>query len=276
MNTSDLNIGVLHIGVLGADGRMGRAVVRAIAQNKGAKLAAALTAPSSDNLGQDAGALSGIEPCGVMISADIKAGLSVCDVLIDFSRPQAAIDTVLAMHGTRCQTFVTGTTGYSETEAKALSEAADGIALLQSGNFSLGVNLLEVLTERAAKALGTDWDIEIAEQHHKHKVDAPSGTALMLGHAAAKGRGRELDDIRAPLREGIDAARNEGDIGFSAIRGGDIIGVHDVHFISALETFTLSHRAGDRSLFAVGAVTAALWAAGQSAGRHSMRDVLGL
>lgn len=266
----------VDIGVLGADGRMGRAVVRALSQNAGAKLTVALTAPKAASIGKDAGALAGIEPCGVLITDNIKAGLEACDVLIDFSRPRAAIDTVLAMHGTRCQTFVTGTTGYTAVEADALSEAAAGIILLQSGNFSLGVNLLEVLVEQAARALGTDWDIDIAEQHHKHKIDAPSGTALMLGEAAAKGRGKTLSELRAPMREASDVPRKEGDIGFSAIRGGDVIGVHDVHFISPLESLTLSHRAGDRSLFAVGAVTAALWAVGQKAGRYTMRDVLGL
>ncbi|WP_371396833.1 4-hydroxy-tetrahydrodipicolinate reductase [Fretibacter rubidus] len=266
----------VKIGVLGADGRMGRAVVKAISRNARATLTAALTAPNAATLGKDAGTVAGIEPCGVLMSDDIAAGLADCDVLIDFSRPQAAIDTVLAMHGTKCQTFVTGTTGYSDTEAKALTEAAGGITLLQSGNFSLGVNLLEVLVEHAARALGPDWDIDIAEQHHKHKIDSPSGTALMLGEAAAKGRGKTLSDIRAPIRELSDAPRKDGDIGFSAIRGGDIIGVHDVHFINPLETLMLSHRAGDRSLFAVGAVTAALWAVQQKAGRYTMRDVLGL
>jgi len=196
------------IGILGADGRMGQAVIRAMQGH--ANLTAALTAPSSPNIGADASQLAGLSQSGVRLTSDIKAGLGGCDVIIDFSRPQAAIDCVLAMHGARCQTFVTGTTGYSETEEKALSEAGEGIALLKSGNFSLGVNLLEALVEQAARALKTDWDIEISEQHHKHKVDAPSGTALMLGEAAAIGRGGKLSDMRAPMREGVDAAREQG------------------------------------------------------------------
>ncbi len=271
--------GVVDIGVLGADGRMGQAVIQAMqsAQFKTrAKLTAALTAPNSPNIGADASKLAGLEASGIMLSSDIKAGLNACDVIIDFSRPQAAIDCALAMHGTRCQAMVTGTTGYSEIEELALAEAGEGIALLKSGNFSLGVNLLGILVEQAAKALKTDWDIEIFEQHHKRKVDAPSGTALMLGEAAAKGRSVKLSDVRAPMREGVDAERREGDIGFSALRGGDIIGVHDVHFISELEQITLSHRAANRSVFASGAVSAALWTVAQDAGTYSMRDVLGL
>jgi 4-hydroxy-tetrahydrodipicolinate reductase len=269
------------IGILGADGRMGCAVIKALLAYSSAspakpRLTTALTAPGSPNLGKDAGVLARGAELGLKISDDIKGGLDSCDVMIDFSRPQAAIDCVLAMSGRRCRAFVTGTTGYTEIEAKALSEAGREIVLLQSGNFSLGVNLLEALVEQAARALGADWDIEITEQHHKHKIDAPSGTALMLGAAAAKGRGAALGSVRAPMREGVDAARKDGDIGFSAIRGGDIIGVHDVHFISELEQITLGHRAFDRSVFAAGAVNAALWAAKQSPGTYNMRDVLGL
>ena len=269
----------IDIGILGADGRMGQAVINALYSSTlqgRANFTAALTAPSSPNVGKDASELAGLAPSGVVLSSDIKAGLDACDVIIDFSRPQAAIDCVLAMHGARCKAFVTGTTGYTDTEETALSAAADGITLLKSGNFSLGVNLLEALVEQAARALKTDWDIEISEQHHKHKVDAPSGTALMLGEAAAKGRGGKLSDMRAPMREGIDASRTLGDIGFTAIRGGDIIGVHDVHFLNELEQITLSHRANNRSVFASGAVSAALWAATQPKGRYDMRDVLGL
>lgn len=266
----------IDIGVLGADGRMGQAVIKAMQGRAEAKLTVALTAPDSPNIGTDASRLAGLQASGVLLSSDMKAGLEQCDVIIDFSRPQAAIDCVLAMHGTRARAFVTGTTGYTDIEESALIEAGQAIPLLKSGNFSLGVNLLEVLVEQAARALGTDWDIEITEAHHKRKVDAPSGTALMLGHAAAKGRGVSLSDVRAPMREGVDAARREGDIGFSAIRGGDIIGEHDVQLISELEQITLGHRAFDRSVFASGAVTAALWAAAQPAGTYDMRDVLGI
>ena len=262
------------IGILGADGRMGQAVIRAMQGH--ANLKAALTAPGSPNIGADASELAGLKPSGVRLTSDLKAALDVCDVIIDFSRPQAAIDCVLAMHGTRAKVFVTGTTGYSEIEEKALAEASESLTLLKSGNFSLGVNLLEALVEQTARALQGGWDIEIFEQHHKRKIDAPSGTALMLGEAAAKGRGGHLSDMRAPIRAGQEAARKDGDIGFSALRGGDVIGVHDVHFLSELEQITLSHRANDRSVFASGALTAALWAAKQPKGRYDMRDVLGI
>jgi len=266
----------LDIGVLGADGRMGGAIIRALADTPKAQLSVALTAPSSDNIDKDASEVAGLKASGVSLGSDVKSALNLCDVLIDFSHPQAAIDTVLAMHDTRCQTVVTGTTGYTDIEERALLEAAQTITLLKSGNFSLGVNLLEALVEQAAKALQTGWDIEVLEMHHKHKIDAPSGTALMLGEAAARGRGVTLSDVRTPMREGVSAARNDGDIGFAALRGGAIVGDHDVSLTSDLEMVTLSHRALDRSVFAKGAVTAALWAHDQDKGLYSMRDVLGI
>jgi len=266
----------LDIGVLGADGRMGGAIIRALADTPKAQLSVALTAPSSDNIDKDASEVAGLKPSGVILGSDVKAALNLCDVLIDFSHPKAAIDTVLAMHDTRCQTVVTGTTGYTEVEERALLESAQTITLLKSGNFSLGVNLLEALVEQAARALQTGWDIEVLEMHHKHKIDAPSGTALMLGEAAARGRGVTLSDVRAPMREGVSTARNDGDIGFAALRGGAIVGDHDVSLTSDLEMVTLSHRALDRSVFAKGAVTAALWADDQDKGLYSMRDVLGI
>lgn len=255
---------------------MGRAIISELAMHPTAKLSAAITAPSSPNIGEDAGVLCGMSPNNVILTPDILAALAVCDVLIDFSSPQSAIDAALAMHGTRCHTFVTGTTGYSETDEKALLAAGASITLLKSGNFSLGVNMLEALTEIAANKLRSGWDIEISEMHHKHKVDAPSGTALMLGHAAARGRGVDLTDVQVLSREGQTGARREGDIGFAALRGGGVIGAHDVRIVSELEMITLSHDAFDRSVFAAGAVTAAIWAAVQPAGVYDMKDVLGL
>jgi len=172
--------------------------------------------------------------------------------------------------------FVTGTTGYTDTEEKALLAAGDSITLLKSGNFSLGVNMLEALVELATDKLRAGWDIEVLEMHHKHKVDAPSGTALMLGKAAAKGRGVSLKDNQVLSREGRGGARVEGQIGFAALRGGGVIGAHEVRIASELEMITLSHDAFDRSVFASGAVTAALWAAQQPKGLYDMKDVLGL
>lgn len=264
----------IHIGVLGADGRMGGAIIRALSAVPTASLSAAITAPNSPNIGKDASELAGLKAGGVLLSADLHAGLAACDVLIDFSQPKAAIDAALAMHDTRCHTFVTGTTGYSDAEERALIGAGESITLLKSGNFSLGITMLEILVEQAAAALGDDWDIEISDMHHRHKVDAPSGTALMLGEAAARGRGAALSTLRAPVRDGIAPAREAGQIGFSAQRGGGVIGDHDVHFAAELEMITLSHRAFDRSVFARGAVTAALWAAKQSKGVYSLHDML--
>jgi len=266
----------LDIGVLGADGRMGGAIIRALDMEPRAQLAVAITAKTSPHIGKDAAEVAGLKNCGVVLTSDVHAAMENCDVLIDFSHPKVAIDAALAMHKTRCHSLVTGTTGYSETEEKALLAAAESITLLKSGNFSLGVNMLEALVEMATDKLRAGWDIEVLEMHHKHKVDAPSGTALMLGEAAAKGRGVSLRDNQVLSREGRGDARTEGQIGFAALRGGGVIGAHEVRIASELEMITLSHDAFDRSVFASGAVTAALWAAGKPKGLYDMKDVLGL
>jgi len=224
---------------------MGGAILQALSDEPRAALTAAITAPNSPNIGKDAGEVVGLQSCGVKLSSDIRAALSNCDVLIDFSSPKAAIDAALSMHGTRCHTLVTGTTGYTETERKALLAAGNNITLLKSGNFSLGVNMLEALVELAADKLREGWDIEVLEMHHKHKVDAPD-------------------------------ARVEGQIGFAALRGGGVIGAHEVRLANELEMITLSHDAFDRSVFAKGAVAAAIWAAEQTKGVYDMKDVLGL
>ncbi len=268
---------IIDIGVLGAEGRMGGAIIRALWAEPRARLSVAITAPGSKNLGQDASGPAGLSPCGVNLSSDIRQGLEQCDVMIDFSSPQAAIDAALTMHETRCHTLITGTTGYTETEEKALLAAGESITLLKSGNFSLGVNMLEALVEMAAARLpAKDWDVEVLEMHHKHKVDAPSGTALMLGEAAAKGRGVKLSDKQVLSREGWGEPRSPGQIGFAALRGGGVIGQHSVHMASELEMITLSHEAFDRSVFATGAVVAAIWAHDKPKGVYNMRDVLGL
>ena len=266
----------IDIGILGADGRMGGAILEALNDEPRAKLTAAITAPTSPNMGKDAAEVARQPQCGVILTSDIRAALESCDVLIDFSSPKAAIDTALSMHETRCHTLVTGTTGYTEAEEKALLTAAESITLLKSGNFSLGVNMLEALIELASDKLRAGWDIEVLEMHHKHKVDAPSGTALMLGQAAAKGRGVALKDVQVLSREGRGEPRSEGQIGFAALRGGGVIGAHEVRLASELEMITLSHDAFDRSVFAKGAVTAAIWAADKPKGLYDMKDVLGL
>ena len=269
----------IKLGILGADGRMGAAVIRAIADRDDVHLGAALTAPTSSDLGQDAGILSSIEPLDVALTSDIKAGLNACDVLIDFSAPKAAITAaqILSAAGTSypCKAIVSGTTGFTPVEDEAFEAASETIALLRAGNFSPGVTALSVLVELAAEKLGTGWDIEILEMHHRHKVDAPSGTALLLGEAAAKGRGLNLNDAQVLSREGVTGARKDGDIGFAVLRGGGVIGRHDVKLANQREMITLSHDAFDRSVFAQGAVSAAVWAFEQKPGLYSMRDVLG-
>lgn len=264
---------LLDIGILGADGRMGGAVLRALEAEPRATLSVALTAPNSPRLGEDAGAVAGLRDVGVVLTSDIAEAVEACDVMIDFSSPKAAIDTALGMHDARAHTLVTGTTGYTATEEKALLAASDSITLLKSGNFSLGVNLLEVLVEKAAKVLREGWDVEVLEMHHRHKVDAPSGTGLMLGRAAARGRDVDLSKVQSFDRNGL---RKEGEIGFGVLRGGGVIGDHEVRIASELEMLTLGHTAFDRSVFASGAVAAAIWAAEQPKGLYNMKDVLGL
>lgn len=269
----------IKLGILGADGRMGAAVIRAIAEHSGVELGTALTAPNSPDIGEDAGALCGVAPLGIPLISDMKTGLDACDVLIDFSAPKAAIAaaSILSASGsdTRCKAIVSGTTGFTAIEDDALEAAANSIALLRAGNFSPGVTALSVLVELAAEKLGTGWDIEILEMHHRHKVDAPSGTALLLGEAAAKGRGLNLQEAQVLSRAGVTGARNDDDIGFAVLRGGGVIGRHDVKLANQREMITLSHDAFDRSVFARGAVSAAIWTAAQSPGLYSMRDVLG-
>jgi len=268
-----------YLGILGADGRMGAAVVKAIAGHHTARLGAAITAPNSPHLGKDAGFISGLDPLGVKLTSDLGKALDNCDVLIDFSAPTAAIDAALTLSGSghagRCRAMVSGTTGFTPTEDAALEAASENVALLRSGNFSPGVTALSALVELATEKLRTGWDIEILETHHRHKVDAPSGTALLLGDAAAKGRDQNLAETQVLSREGVTGARGSDDIGFAVLRGGGVIGRHDVKLISDLEMITLSHDAFDRSVFARGAVSAALWLADKPKGLYNMRDVLG-
>ena len=269
----------IELGILGADGRMGAAVIRAIAENPDVHLGAAITAPGRDGLGQDAGTLSGVGPLGVTLSSDMKAGLHNCDVLIDFSAPTAAINAAQILSSSdfsgRCKALVSGTTGFASSEDTALNAVSENMPLLRAGNFSPGVTALSVLVELAAEKLGAGWDIEILEMHHRHKVDAPSGTALLLGEAAAKGRGLNLAASQVLSRVGVTGARADKDIGFAVLRGGGVFGRHDVKLANEHEMITLSHDAFDRSVWARGAVSAAIWTAKQKPGLYSMRDVLG-
>jgi len=261
--------------VAGAGGRMGRALVRAIHETPGATLAGALEAPGSALIGQDAGALAGLAPCGVHLSADLWALSANADGILDFTTPAASIANV-AVAAERRLVHVIGTTGLSASDEAVIKSVTSRATVVQSGNMSLGVNLLAALTRAAARALGEAFDIEIVEMHHRAKVDAPSGTALMLGRAAAAGRGIDLERRSVRGRDGITGARPAGDIGFASLRGGTVTGDHSVVFAGPYERIELTHRAEDRMIFAHGALKAALWARDKTPGLYSMVDVLGL
>ncbi|WP_416878573.1 4-hydroxy-tetrahydrodipicolinate reductase [Litorimonas sp.] len=266
---------LLKVSVLGADGRMGRAVISALSETEGVKLVAALTHSESADLGKDSVALADAKGEPVILTDDMTAARK-SDVIIDFSAPKASLTAAEAIKNSGVRAIISGTTGMSAAQSEAFHKTCEGIVLLQSGNFSLGVNMLEALVELGANKLREGWDIDVLEMHHRHKVDAPSGTALMLGRAAAKGRNVELETVQKLSREGQTGARPEGEIGFATLRGGGVIGEHAVKIASELEMLTLSHSAFDRSVFAKGAVSAAIWAAKQAAGRYDMKDMLGL
>jgi 4-hydroxy-tetrahydrodipicolinate reductase len=261
--------------VAGAGGRMGRALTRVISETPGAVLAGALEAPGSELLGKDAGVLAGLPENGVKLSADLWALSANADGILDFTVPAATIANV-AIAAERRLVHVIGTTGLSGSDMAVIKSVTSRAIVVQSGNMSLGVNLLAALVKRVAQSLDSDFDIEILEMHHKAKVDAPSGTALMLGEAAAAGRGVDLALHSARGRDGITGARKAGDIGFASLRGGSVTGDHSVIFAGAMERIELTHRAEDRTMFAQGAIKAALWAKDKQPGLYSMADVLGL
>ena len=261
--------------VAGAGGRMGRALTRAIAESKGAVLAGALEAPGSELLGEDAGVLAGLPANGVKLSADLWSMSAEADGILDFTVPTATIANV-AIAAERGLVHVIGTTGLSAADEAVIRSVTNRAVVVKSGNMSLGVNLLAALVKRVARSLDENFDIEIVEMHHRSKVDAPSGTALMLGEAAASGRGISLKEHSARGRDGITGARKGGDIGFASLRGGTVVGDHSAIFAGPFERLTLSHHAEDRMLFAHGALKAALWAHGKKPGLYTMADVLGM
>ncbi|HRJ68586.1 MAG TPA: 4-hydroxy-tetrahydrodipicolinate reductase [Beijerinckiaceae bacterium] len=268
-------MGDLRLAVVGAGGRMGRTLVRAITEAGGVRLSGALERPGAPALGQDAGLLAGLPALGVVVTDDINTAFADADGIIDFTAPEAT-RAFAACAAEKGLIHIIGTTGLAEADFAAISDAGRTAVVVQSGNMSLGVNLLAALVKRAAAALGPEFDIEIVEMHHRHKVDAPSGTALLLGQAAAQGRGIDLGAHSARGRNGHTGARRTGDIGFASLRGGSVIGDHTVTFAGSGERIELTHRAEDRGLFAVGAVKAALWARGRPPGVYSMADVLGI
>ena len=251
----------VKIAIAGALGRMGREMVEAVEADPRLRLVARFHRPGSAGEGL----------------VDRDEALVLADVVIDFTTPAASVELAKACAARTGPALVVGSTGFEPAELAAIATATESVAIVRSGSYSLGLNMLTGLVEQAARALGPgDCDIEIVEAHHRHKVDAPSGTALMLGEAAAKGRGVKLEDVARRTRDGVTGPRTAGEIGFAVLRGGSIVGEHSVSLLADGEVLTLSHSAGDRSMFARGAVAAALWVAGRQAGQYTMRDVLGL
>jgi 4-hydroxy-tetrahydrodipicolinate reductase len=262
--------------VVGAAGRMGRTLISLIAQTTGVVLHAAVERSGSPALGKDAGELAGAGPLGVVVTDDPLQAFLHADAVIDFTTPSSTVEFAALAAQARI-VHVIGTTGCLPEHEDKIDAAARHARVVKSGNMSLGVNLLTVLIKQAARALeASDWDIEVLEMHHKHKVDAPSGTALLLGQAAAEGREIDLTSHSVRVRDGHTGPREDGSIGFATLRGGSVIGEHSVVFAGEGEIITLSHSAGDRSLFARGALKAAVWAFDKKPGRYTMLDVLGL
>jgi 4-hydroxy-tetrahydrodipicolinate reductase len=261
--------------VAGAGGRMGRNLVRAITEADGVTLAGAFDAKGSAAIGRDAGELAGLGPNGVVVVDDPATLLGKTDGLLDFTIPAASVAFAELLAG-RGLVHVIGTTGLSAEDNKLIAAAAQRSVVVKSGNMSMGVNLLAALVKQVAKTLDQDFDIEILEMHHNKKIDAPSGTALLLGEAAAAGRQVALAERSVRVRDGHTGARKAGDIGFATLRGGTVVGEHNVIFAGPAERIELAHKAEDRMIFARGAVRAAKWAKGQKSGLYSMIDVLGL
>src|SRR5712691_3284485 len=261
--------------VAGAGGRMGRTLIKAIAETDGLALAGAAEAAGSDLIGEDSGVLAGLGLNRVPVVAEVKPMAIAADAIVDFTVPAATV-AFAALAAEAGIAHIIGTTGLSTDDEAKIKSASASAVIVKSGNMSLGVNLLAALVKRVAKTLDDDFDIEILEMHHNKKVDAPSGTALLLGRAAAEGRGIDLAQRSVRSRDGVTGARNPGDIGFAALRGGTNVGEHHVIFAGTAERLELVHRAEDRMIFARGALHAALWARGKKPGLYSMADVLGL
>ncbi|WP_372830067.1 4-hydroxy-tetrahydrodipicolinate reductase [Psychrobacter maritimus] len=265
----------INVGVIGAGGRMGRMLIEAVQENPQTTLNAAIERQGSSLVGADAGEVAAIGRLDVQIVDDLKAVINDIDVLIDFSLPDATEQNMQICAANKVA-MVIGTTGFNEQQEQVLAEASKQIAIVYAGNYSTGVNLSLKLLGMAAKAFGSDADVEVIEAHHKHKIDAPSGTAYMMAEAVAEARGQNLKDVAVYGREGQTGERKAGSIGIHAIRGGEIIGDHTVMFIADGEVVEITHRARARMTFAAGAVRAATWVIKQEVGQYNMQDVLGL
>jgi 4-hydroxy-tetrahydrodipicolinate reductase len=261
--------------VAGAGGRMGRTLIKAIAETKGLALAGATESAASPLIGEDSGVLAGLGPNRVPVVSEVKPMAIAAEAILDFTVPAATL-AFAALAAEAGIAHIIGTTGLSADDDAKIEAAARTAVIVKSGNMSMGVNLLAALARRVAQSLDEEFDIEILEMHHNRKVDAPSGTALLLGRAAAEGRGINLDQRSVRSRDGHTGARQQGDIGFAALRGGTVVGDHSVIFAGPAERIELTHKAEDRMIFARGALKAAVWARGQKPGLYSMADVLGL
>jgi 4-hydroxy-tetrahydrodipicolinate reductase len=271
---SDVN-SPMKLAIAGAGGRMGRELARIVHATPGCVLAGGLEAPGSPYVGHDYGTLFGVSNLGIKISDNPEAVLPHVDGIIDFTVPAATLSLVKHTSAFN-KVHVIGTTGIDSAGEATIKWAAEHAIIVKSGNMSLGVNLLAGLVKKVAATLGEDFDIEVLEMHHKHKIDAPSGTALMLGKAAADGRGVDLKEKSVRSRDGHTGARKAGDIGFATLRGGSVVGDHTVMFASDSERIEITHKAQSREMFAIGAVKAALWSHGRAPGLYDMNDVLGL
>lgn len=264
-----------RVAILGATGRMGRALIQAVHAEPQAKLAAVLARPGCPDLGRDASAIAGLNASGVLLGADLDAALPGVDVVIDFTRPEGTMTALQDCRKAR-KALVIGTTGFNAEQKAAIADAARSIPICLSANYSVGVNVCLRLLRLAAQSLGEGYDVEIVEAHHRLKVDAPSGTALRLGEAVAEALGRKLEDCAIYGREGQTGVRDANTIGFATVRGGDVVGDHTVMFLGEGERLEISHKASSRSNFARGALRAAVWLADKPAGLYDMQDVLGL
>ncbi len=264
----------MKIGVVGCAGRMGQMVVRQVSETAGCVVVGGTEPTGSPAIGADIGVLAGLDPLGVTATDDPAAMIAAADAVIDFTVPAATAEHArLAAQAEAV--LVAGTTGLDADQEDAVTRAARHVPVIRAPNMSVGVTLLLALTEQVAGILGPDYDIEVVEMHHRHKVDAPSGTAIGLGEAAAAGRGVDLGEVRKSGRDGHTGARPAGEIGFATLRGGDVVGDHTVVFAGDGERLELTHKAASRQVFAAGAVRAALWARGRPAGLYSMKHVLG-
>ena len=267
--------GALKIGVIGCAGRMGQMLIRAASANERCLVVGGVERSGASMIGRDVGALAGIEPLGVPVGDNAGELFDAADAVLEFTSPAATLQHA-ELAAKRRKVHVIGTTGLDAAQIATLQRHAKQTAIVMAPNMSLGVNLLLRLVTQVARSLDTDWDIEIVEMHHRAKVDAPSGTALALGKAAAEGRGVSLDRVAARGRDGMTGARRRGDIGFAVLRGGDVVGEHSVVFAADGERVEITHKATSREIFARGAIRAALWAQDKPPGFYSMADVLGL